>query len=160
MPANKSDVLLIPAFNAEELAGKRITVKWQQTLSQKSADYYTLVVKNKSQDDAEVVFFIAAEWYNDAHLATVASKDASGSFELKVDGMFQYGQKNAQGENRFIVYHDKGRKPYQHRFIESALASKAADFTTKIAGMFGYGSAADLIHNIASAFVGDYLHTF
>lgn len=32
---------------------------------------------------------------------------------MKVDDKLQYGQKNAQGELRFGVYHDKERKPFQ-----------------------------------------------
>ena len=32
---------------------------------------------------------------------------------MKLDDKFQYGQKNASGELRFVVYHDKERKPYQ-----------------------------------------------
>jgi hypothetical protein len=32
---------------------------------------------------------------------------------MKLDDKFRYGQKNASGELRFVVYHDKERKPYQ-----------------------------------------------
>lgn len=38
---------------------------------------------------------------------------------MKVDDKIQYGQKNAQGELRFAVYHDKERKPYQASHIPS-----------------------------------------
>ena len=38
---------------------------------------------------------------------------ASGFYQLTVDDKSQYGQKNKEGEMRFVVYHDKGRKPYQ-----------------------------------------------
>ena len=38
-----------------------------------------------------------------------------GLYELTVDDKLQYGQKNAQGDMRFVVYHDKGRKLYQVR---------------------------------------------
>ena len=34
-------------------------------------------------------------------------------FEFRVDDRAQYGQKNAAGEMRFVVLHDKGRKPFQ-----------------------------------------------
>lgn len=30
-----------------------------------------------------------------------------------VDNRFQYGQKNSNGEARFVVYHDKEHRPYQ-----------------------------------------------
>ena len=79
---------------------------------------------------AEVPFFIDAERYTDSYLAGAGSRidegeysassrvqthsnTFTGHFEIKVDDRFQYGQKNAAGEKRFIVYHDKARKPYQ-----------------------------------------------
>ena len=34
-------------------------------------------------------------------------------YELKIDDKVRYGQKNAQGEARFIVYHDTSRNPFQ-----------------------------------------------
>lgn len=33
--------------------------------------------------------------------------------KVKVTDKFQYGQKNASGDLRFLVYHDKSRKPFQ-----------------------------------------------
>lgn len=38
---------------------------------------------------------------------------------MKLDSNFQYGQKNAEGELRFIVYHDEERKPFQVSFSHS-----------------------------------------
>jgi hypothetical protein len=48
----------------------------------------------------------------------------------------------------------------QHRFMETAIGSLAAGWATKIAGTFGYVTAADLVRTIGNAFIGDYLHTF
>lgn len=72
----------------------------------------------------------------------------------------QYGQKNAEGELRFLVYHDTERKPYQHRFIETALGSAVAGKAKEVAGIMGQGSTAGSITDLAKNFVGDYLHTF
>lgn len=48
MPAQKGDVLLI----ASDLdSTHRVTVKWQQMLSDKTATYYTAVAKNKSRGE-------------------------------------------------------------------------------------------------------------
>ncbi|GJE91737.1 hypothetical protein PsYK624_078880 [Phanerochaete sordida] len=161
MPVQKSNVLLIPS-NVD--VSHRVTVKWQQMFSDKTANYYTIVAKNKSQGNAEVVVFVAAEWYEGSgpaeHLGRVAPKDAEGYYELIVDDKCQYGQKNKEGDMRFVVYHDKGRKPYQHRFIETSLGSLGANIAQKVAGVFGYGGTADIAKTIASAYVGDYLHTF
>ena len=51
MPVQKSNVLLIPS-NVDN--SSRVTVKWQQMFSDKSADYYTVVAKNKSQGASPV----------------------------------------------------------------------------------------------------------
>lgn len=72
----------------------------------------------------------------------------------------QYGQKNAQGDMRFVVYHDKERKPYQHRFIETALGSTVSKKAKKVAEMLGQGSITGDISSLAANFVGDYLKTF
>lgn len=86
-------------------------------------------------------FFIAAEFYknstkaNPKHISKVGTEEPGGEFsstpldssnllptgiianaegyKITVDSNFQYGQKNAAGELRFVVYHDKARKPYQ-----------------------------------------------
>jgi hypothetical protein len=36
-----------------------------------------------------------------------------GVYEAKLDSHFQYGQKNPDGQFRFVVFHDKSRHPYQ-----------------------------------------------
>ena len=96
-----------------------------------------------------------------------------------MNDLFQYGQKNAQGDLRFIVLHDKGRKPFQvrditcvgsqilatdryqqHRFMETALGSMAGKKANEIAGALGAGDIAGNALNFAKNYVGDYLHTF
>jgi hypothetical protein len=81
--------------------------------------------------------FIAAEYYknstkaNPNHITKVGELVEGGKclkipyfhsfsdfvftegYKLKVDSRLQYGQKNAQGELRFLVFHDEERKPYQ-----------------------------------------------
>ncbi|EKM50972.1 uncharacterized protein PHACADRAFT_199799, partial [Phanerochaete carnosa HHB-10118-sp] len=99
--------------------------------------------------NSEVVIFIAAEWYEGEggpgeHISHIAHKDAQGFYEVTIDDRFQYGQKNKNGDARFVVYHDKGRKQYQHRFIESGLTSVGTEVAVKIAGVFGYGAEANI----------------
>lgn len=72
----------------------------------------------------------------------------------------QYGQKNSQGDMRFVVYHNKKYKPYQHRFIETALGSTATNMTKKVAEALGQGENANNVSQIAANYVGDYLKTF
>ena len=52
-------------------------------------------------------------------------------YEVKVDSKFQYGQKNASGEARFLVLHDKDRKPYQV-LLSALLVNSRAILTTLI----------------------------
>ena len=79
---------------------------------------------------------------------------------------------------RFVVYHDKSRKPYQvhlaiyngielqltvaqHRFLEASIASLAADVSERIAGLLpGYIGVTGASKYICTGFVGDYLFTF
>ncbi|KAA8895560.1 hypothetical protein FN846DRAFT_911624 [Sphaerosporella brunnea] len=84
----------------------------------------------------------------------------AGCYEVTVDEHFQYGQKNKEGECRFLVYHKKGRKPFQHRFIPTAIGSNAAEWRNKLAHNLGHGSLADQISSAVKKFVGDYLHGF
>lgn len=76
----------------------------------------------------------------------------------------QYGQKNAQGDMRFVVYHDQERKPFQHRFIETALASNLSKKANEVAAKLGQGTVAGGlvgdVTKLAANFVGDYLRTF
>ncbi|KAJ2912320.1 hypothetical protein MD484_g8091, partial [Candolleomyces efflorescens] len=110
--------------------------------------------------------FIAAEFYktstqaNPKHITKVGQLQPGEGYKIKVNSELQYGQKNAAGELRFVVYHDKERKPYQHRFIETAMASVGAAQAQALAKQFGYGGVGDQAANLLKAFVGDYLRTF
>jgi hypothetical protein len=37
----------------------------------------------------------------------------AGFYELTIDDRSQYGQRNSDGEGRFVVLHNKDYKPYQ-----------------------------------------------
>ncbi|KAI0048639.1 hypothetical protein FA95DRAFT_1026770 [Auriscalpium vulgare] len=156
MSAQKGDVLVIPG---PVPAAPRVTIKWSQ-LGSRTADYVPLVVQNKSQGNADVPIFIEVEWYTEAYLAGVAHKNESGAYELTIDDKFQYGQKNGGGEHRFVVFHDKSRKPYHLRFLDTALASTTPGLAAKVAGALGYMSAANAVARSADAFIGEYLRTF
>ncbi|THU83585.1 hypothetical protein K435DRAFT_689280 [Dendrothele bispora CBS 962.96] len=73
---------------------------------------------------------------------------------------FQYGQKNAQGDFRFVVNHDTSRKHYQHRFIETTLLAKGGDIAVKLAKAFGYDQVGTSVSDFTKTFIGDYLHNF
>jgi len=163
-PVNNGDELLIPLYVPGE-DNKPVTVSWSQNLSNRTAQYYALIVDNATSGES-VNFFIAAEYYksstvaNPNHVTKVGQLVEGEGYKLHVDDRLQYGQKNSSGELRFVVFHDKERKPYQHRFIETALGSAGADKASKLAATFGYGGAVDLASKIGKDFIGDYLHTF
>ncbi|KAF8176428.1 hypothetical protein K438DRAFT_1979216 [Mycena galopus ATCC 62051] len=148
-----------PVFDAEE-AGAPVHVHWQQNLSQRKADYYALTVDNITTGE-QVPFFIACELYKNStkanahHVTKVCDLVDGEGYKMKVDNKLQYGQKNAEGELRFVVYHDQEHKPYQ-----TALGSAGAEKAKKMAEAMGCGGMADSINEIAQSFVGDYMHTF
>ncbi|KAF8144189.1 hypothetical protein K438DRAFT_1783062 [Mycena galopus ATCC 62051] len=156
--------ILIPIFDAEQ-AGAPVHVQWQQNLAQRKADYYALAVDNITTGE-QVPFFIACEFYKNStkenanHVTKVCELVDGEGYKMKVDNKLQYGQKNAQGELRFVVYHDEERKPYQHRFMETALGSAGAEKAKKIAEAMGVGAIGNTVNDLAQAFVGDYMHTF
>jgi hypothetical protein len=49
---------------------------------------------------------------NPKALSSIA-KVIDGKVELTIGDAFQYGQKNAAGDGRFVVYHNKDNKPFQ-----------------------------------------------
>ncbi|KAJ7855655.1 hypothetical protein B0H13DRAFT_1902988 [Mycena leptocephala] len=182
-PVESGQEIMVPLFDAES-AGAPVHVNWQQNMSQRKADYYALTADNITTGE-QVPFFIAAEYYksstkaNPGHITKVGELVEGGElalyltrhpavligcpkegYKLKVNDRLQYGQKNAQGELRFIVYHDKERKPYQHRFIETAVGSATAGKAAEMAKAFGVGAAGDQIMDHLKAIVGDNLHTF
>ncbi|KAK3402948.1 hypothetical protein B0T20DRAFT_474753 [Sordaria brevicollis] len=167
-PVEAGHELLIDLFDGGAL-GAPITVKWQQNFVDRQASYYRVDAYNTTTNET-VPFFIAAEFYksstasNPNHISKVGTELPGEGYKLKVDDKLQYGQKNSAGENRFVVFHDKERKPYQHRFIETAvlstLAKSGEGAAEKVLGSFGLSGTASSVANLAKAYIGDYLHTF
>jgi hypothetical protein len=53
-PVQRGNKLLIPALSEEDKKNVRVTVKWQQTLIQREADYYVLTAKNSNQSTSHL----------------------------------------------------------------------------------------------------------
>ncbi|CAE6521152.1 unnamed protein product [Rhizoctonia solani] len=168
---NSGDVLLVPSELKSYSfgnAGPR-TVQWKQ-ITMRSADYYCFTVADVTQSGQDVTFFIQKEWYDndksaDAnHISKVAPKNANGEYEFKVDAKSQYGQVDSKGKGRWVVYHDKGRTPYQHRFAKSVLQSAGHASATQLqdlADRFGFGGVnLTGLLNVVENYAGDYLHNF
>ncbi|KAK7447751.1 hypothetical protein VKT23_014009 [Stygiomarasmius scandens] len=158
-PVQKGDIISF-ALDAK----REVTVTWSQSLSSKSEPYYAIAATNTSRDNATVNFFVQKNWF-DSQLGSFASVDGKSTEVLRmilvtITDKFQYGQKNAQGDFRFVVYHDTSRKPYQHRFIETTLLAKGGDIALKLAKGFGYDAIGTNVTDFAKAFIGDYLRNF
>ncbi|KAG9121178.1 hypothetical protein FRC07_002980 [Ceratobasidium sp. 392] len=161
------DVLLVPSEPKSYNFGNLKTITWVQDLSKRSAEYYIFTVVNTTQRGQDVIFFIQKEWWDsdDLSLWQFDSLVQKGEYEFKIDAKSQYGQADGTGKNRWVVHHDKKRKPYQHRFVKSVLhsAAESAAQAQAIAGIFGInvgGVGLEGILNVAEGIFGDYLHTF
>ncbi|CAE6421767.1 unnamed protein product [Rhizoctonia solani] len=135
---NSGDVLLVPSELKSYSfgnAGPR-TVQWKQ-ITMRSADYYCFTVADVTQGGQDVTFFIQKE----------CSKE-----------------RKCKGKGRWVVYHDKGRTPYQHRFAKSVLQSAGHASATQLqdlADRFGFGGVnLTGLLNVVENYAGDYLHTF
>ncbi|KAJ2912809.1 hypothetical protein MD484_g7615, partial [Candolleomyces efflorescens] len=147
--------LLIPSLDPE--AAKPYCIHWKQSLGSRKADYYCVTARNITLG-TQFLFFIAAEFYmtstqdDPKHITKVGQLLPGEGYKIKVDSELQYGQKDSAEEVRFVVYHDKNRLPYQHRFIEIAIGVGAAQ-AQALATHFGY-------LGLQEAHSDGYLHTF
>ncbi|EJU00230.1 hypothetical protein DACRYDRAFT_108977 [Dacryopinax primogenitus] len=158
-PIQLSDFVFIPAHDN---AAPTVHVTWSQSWTEYTKDYKFFMAKAGNDQKDEVPLYIASEFADESHFKGVETVTVDGTeyYKMKVDGRFQYGQKGKNGEGRFLVWHDKSRKPYQHRFVNSTVQLQALGLGTKLAGYFGYGNVADLAGNALKAAFGDYLHNF
>ncbi len=139
----KGNTIYVPA---DKLTENKVTVEWQQNLSKKSQEYYSVPFFNKSQGtefsretelrscishlcavanpvtgDEQGVLFIST-----TYLDSFKSKHATGdNFTVVVDSSFQYGQ-NKEKTLRWLAYHDKSMNAYQ----VSSLRHNSTQFPT------------------------------
>ncbi|KAG8843109.1 hypothetical protein FRB96_004358 [Tulasnella sp. 330] len=148
MTLANGNIVVIPAPTDAYKNEHRVAVHWQQTFTERQGNYIVLLVKNKSQDGAEVPMFIEEDWYTTAKLDKEATKIGTGEYELVINDRVQYGQKNANGDGRFA-----------HRFVETSVASQVMAAAQKLLGE-GLAVQAKQIQELGSAYIGDYLKTF
>ncbi|KAF4943287.1 hypothetical protein FSARC_14962 [Fusarium sarcochroum] len=160
-----NDVLRFEGYQGQESDSASIEVNWSQSLRSKSATYYIVNAKNTAKGNADTILFIQKPMYTDEsipdHISKIpgAQKKDDG-WEVPISDRFQYGQKNSQGEQRFLVLHDKANKIYQHRFLTTTIQGNAAEWAQKLAKSFGAGDLSDQVSKLGKNFVGDYLKTF
>ncbi len=106
-----------------------VNIKWQQDLQDKQADY--ILVDTVLAGTKDIVPLFVQKSLSKNFLAKC--KTEADECTVEVDGDFQYGQ-NKEQTFRFLVYHSKSNKAYQHRFINQTTASKITTFAKKITG--------------------------
>lgn len=130
----KGDILVIPAYTAEnEQASQEIS--WSQSFRTRTARYYIVKAQNQSQGNANVLVYIQDSFYKNETATEFIGKlpgakkagskyrhhqhweleltSTSDSWLVTISDSFQYGQKNKNGEGRWVALHDKNNKPYQ-----------------------------------------------
>ncbi|CUA71994.1 hypothetical protein RSOLAG22IIIB_04853 [Rhizoctonia solani] len=106
--------------NAQAAARSTVVVTWLQESSRRTEKYYQVMATNISLNNQQVKFFVQEDWWG-VNLLNIAVNQGNNHFDFMVNGQFQYGQANDSGTDRWVVYHDRARQPYQHRFVPSII---------------------------------------
>ncbi|PMD26745.1 hypothetical protein NA56DRAFT_685059 [Hyaloscypha hepaticicola] len=133
-------------------------VEWVQKFKNKKETYLKCTYENTTTQDDEKSGTMFIEKAKLENLKTLKLKGkADFSFEIKAEDVFLYGQAKG-GTKRWIVFHDKSYKPFQHRFVDSTI-KKFGDKATNIVSEMGYKDVGKL-SDMAERFAGDPLREF
>jgi hypothetical protein len=143
---------------------KEETIKWQQDLGSRQEQYIALAYSVKDKEASGSLFIqlgVADSFFQKCQKDESSNPLVNGGYKIQVDEAFQYGQNNEK-TLRFLVYHNKANKPYQHRFIETTAFSNIGNKIVEV----GAGAApawGELLKkgaDLAKGFIGDYLRDF
>ncbi|KAJ5157648.1 uncharacterized protein N7482_008748 [Penicillium canariense] len=141
MGVNKGDVisvLLTPEWAIQ-------TVEWSQRFLIYKTDYYRVSFTNaksettQSTDPEDSGLLFIAKDRVDAFKALDMGKTDQDVCTVTVSTEFLYGQ-SKDGKKRFLVFHDKRLRIFQHRFMQGGImdAMKSAqEMATKLKEGFG-----------------------
>ncbi|KAL6912490.1 hypothetical protein FSST1_010250 [Fusarium sambucinum] len=65
------------------------------------------------------------------------ARQEGGNWVAEISDRFQYGQKNKNGDGRWVALHDKNNKPYQHRFMIVTMQGRLSQTAKNLARGFG-----------------------
>ena len=102
-------------------------VEWSQSFRSRKEKYVQVTAAVKSDKPYLVMLFIAQGF-----VPILQEKCKNDKCMMKVDSRFQYGQ-NKEKTMRFLVFHEKSNKPYQHRFISTSTLSTFANGAESVA---------------------------
>ena len=131
---------------------KTETIRWQQKLSSRQEEYVALTYSVKDKQAGGSLFIqlgLADSFFKKCSKDESSNPIVPGGYKIQVDDAFQYGQNNEK-TLRFLVFHNKDNKIYQHRFIETTAFSEIA---SKIEPYIP-------LPDITKALFGDYLRDF
>ncbi|PLX43552.1 MAG: hypothetical protein C0605_03925 [Hyphomicrobiales bacterium] len=101
-----------------------VMIKWQQNFRPREVRYVqTAATYDAGGKSSFFILFIQSELTGDV-LETCEDQSAK-MCSLTVTGNYQYGQSKDKA-SRFLVYHDRSFKPYQHRFVNTTIAANFA----------------------------------
>ncbi|KAF4948041.1 hypothetical protein FGADI_9932 [Fusarium gaditjirri] len=160
----KGDVLLIPVYT-EESEQNAIEISWSQSFRTRTARYYLVKAQNQSKGGVDVLAYVQDRFYKDVNSNDYigrlpGARQEGNSWVVSINDRFQYGQKNKNGDGRWVCLHDRDNKPYQHRFMIVTVQGKLSEAAKTLAKSFGAGEIADQVMKLGNSFIGDYLHTF
>ncbi|KAM0297362.1 hypothetical protein ACHAPM_009895 [Fusarium culmorum] len=160
----KGDIISVPAYTPEAEVNA-LEISWYQSLRTRTARYYLVNAHSQSKGGVDVLMFIQDRYYKDANIGEFIGKlpgarQEGNSWVVEISDRFQYGQKNKNGEGRWVALHDKDNKPYQHRFMVVTIQGRLSEAAKNLAKSFGAGEIADQVMKLGNSFIGDYLHTF
>ncbi|PCD34042.1 hypothetical protein FGRA07_09197 [Fusarium graminearum] len=160
----KGDIISVPAYTPEAEVNA-LEISWSQSLRTRTARYYLVNAHNQSKGGVDVLMFIQDRYYKDANSGEFIGKlpgarQEGNCWVVEMSDRFQYGQKNKNGDGRWVALHDKDNKPYQHRFMVVTIQGRLSEAAKNLAKAFGAGEIADQVMKLGNSFIGDYLHTF
>ncbi|TVY60304.1 hypothetical protein Focb16_v003197 [Fusarium oxysporum f. sp. cubense] len=160
----KGDLLSVPAYTAEA-EQNAVEISWSQSFRTRTARYYIVNAQNQSKGNTNVLMYIQDRYYKDSNSNEYIGKlpgarQEANSWIVSITDRFQYGQKNKNGDGRWVALHDKDNKPYQHRFMIVTIQGKLTEAAKNLARSFGAGEIAEQASKLGGSYIGDYLHTF
>ncbi|KAJ4031234.1 hypothetical protein NW761_013301 [Fusarium oxysporum] len=160
----KGDLLSVPAYTAEA-EQNAVEISWSQSFRIRTARYYIVNAQNQSKGNTNVLMYIQDRYYKDSNSNEYIGKlpgarQEGNSWIVSITDRFQYGQKNKNGDGRWVALHDKDNKPYQHRFMIVTIQGKLTEAAKNLARSFGAGEIAEQVSKLGGSYIGDYLHTF
>ncbi|KAF5540159.1 hypothetical protein FMEXI_8610 [Fusarium mexicanum] len=161
----KGDVLSVPTYTSDA-EQNTVEISWSQMFRTRTARYYVVNAQNQSKGNADVLMYIQDRYYKDSNNNEYIGKlpgarQEGNSWVVSITDRFQYGEKNRNGDGRWVALHDRDNKPFQHRFmIVTTQAQNLSALAKKLAGSIGAGEIAEQVHKLGGGYIGDYLRTF